>query len=839
MSIRKRDLSSASTVLLLAAWAAVAGFSGSAHAQTTLSTDTECHDGAIVDLAVQPDASSGASGKRAWIAQGRVRAAVRLDTAARVDSENATFSSIAGHYELLQAVEVDDTNHYLYTLTQQGLYREDIGGSYSPSNPGNRIDFDFTSGLSPVLQSGEELVDVKLIPHTPGGGCTDQYVLVLTTYRLIIMASGSSSLSVQGQCLDLESLVGTGTPYLQKTPSDATFDNLHINSFVGVKVAFDYSGKTIAYLFGNIGSYALHAVQIHSVILLCDLDGAHCFATPTLNVATGGNVDFAYWNSMAGISVGNVPDYAAYDFDVRVQSTETDLLVACGKAQQLQWLTADFASGGISVAATKTLDSAEHLLLSQFDPNTANHVYVRGESTFFDVDITGSPITFTSVSGDAFTRKQGDSAAVLLPGTGGNTKSIWTMGNGSLDYHIKIFDVTSGTPSVRKGLPYLYRSDGGVAFDFSNTYVLTAGGVQHYQLNSGNWDQKGYEPTPSTYGNCFAEQLDFGHIASGDDRLLAPANTYDSVNVVGRSGLFDWHLDATTHEPQSGTYYDIPTSVFSNWNASNHDQIYTNDIAFMDWNGDKWAVLCPTLLPGGNSANSDYAVAVFKWSSGSWNFVTSAETAGQYASLPHNGYADTITLGDTTTTPTAGKAAFLALDSGVASFDLGGLSATPPTIAFRNYLQYTNAGGAHPGTSGIVVARGRLVIVYGQGQTAELAIYDWDRSTTPGTITTPPHTPITAATLGLPMTFNKTFRLRFDAANSTSGYIYDCTGGYLFRLLYDATGSGTLYYDTPHGGASWNSLDTSTVQDCRVYTFSSTKKLLVTKDEESFAWVLP
>jgi hypothetical protein len=825
-----------------------------ATAQSSFTTDSETHDGMIAGMCIQPDASSNAAGKRAWIAQGRVRAAIRLSDNARMNAENQSFSCIKGQPELLTAVAVDDNAHYLYTLTDSALYREDIAGTCTsnpcqactgstctPANPGNRVYFDYSNSLLPALHSGEVPIKMLPIPLPSGSTCTGSYVLVLTTLRLIVLQSTATGLNVLSQCLDLEQEIGGTHGYLHETPPNPTFDGLKIKKLTDVKIATDHVGDTIAYVFGEIGIYQFHGFVSHSIILLCNLDGQNCFSTPTLDVDSSSNVQFVYWNPFAAFppvpvppsqttpTLANAQLHACYDFSIRTLSNQTDIFAACGSAKGVRWLNAKFVPGGITEYSQIPLPAGQNFLVSHSDPNAPGHLYVQGVTDLFDVDLAAFPPSYASLPDKQFFRKAGDSCTAIMPGgSPSGVRTIWMMSSNAPDYHVKAFDVSGLTPSLYVGLGYMDRSDGGVALDFDNTYVLTDGGIQHYHYNGHEWDQAGYRDTPSPYGNCFAEQLDLAHIASGDDRLIAPANTYDAPNNNGRCGLMDWHLDATTHEPLAGTYYDIPTSVFANWTPGTSttvgDNMYVNDVAFMDWNNTKWAVLCPTRLPLGSGNNSDFAIVVFKWdpSSSAWLYVAHCEDPE--LTYSNNGFANTIALGDATSAP-LGKLAFLATDSGVRSFDLSNIAASSPSISFRSA---TTDGPSF----GLAVARGRLIVLYGVNAAAEYKIYDIDRSVTPGTVLLPSFYTVTPSALGLPSTL-QTFRFRYDSLGSGTGYIYHCAdNGSVYRLKYNASGYGSLTYNS-----LWTSLSTGVIQDCRVVTVGSAKKLMVTKDEEAFTWL--
>jgi hypothetical protein len=156
-------------------------------AQTPLlPTLTKNLDGTTTDIAGPADSSSAPEQKRVWIAEGRVRTAIRISDRQRMFAEDRSFSSSvsAQTYESLIAVEVDEVNQRLYTLTEDAIYREDIS---TPSSPTSLDYYDFSPAtgfpVEQVISSWEPAVDLKVWPQ--GGGLTA--ILVLTNKRLITL----------------------------------------------------------------------------------------------------------------------------------------------------------------------------------------------------------------------------------------------------------------------------------------------------------------------------------------------------------------------------------------------------------------------------------------------------------------------------------------------------------------------------------------------------------------------------------------------------------------------------------------------------------------------------
>jgi hypothetical protein len=102
-----------------------------------------------------------------WLAQGRVRAAFRLSDNARMFDEDQSFpvGADAEDRELLVAVEVNEVALQLVTLTEQAIYLQDIGGSYSSASPGPASSLDVAGYISPPAHN---VADLKTWVHSDG-----------------------------------------------------------------------------------------------------------------------------------------------------------------------------------------------------------------------------------------------------------------------------------------------------------------------------------------------------------------------------------------------------------------------------------------------------------------------------------------------------------------------------------------------------------------------------------------------------------------------------------------------------------------------------------------------
>lgn len=785
---------------------------------------TELHgdvlDGEIADLAIQSDATSAPQNKRGWIAQGFARAAIRISDGARMNAETTTFDAVTGTPEKPVALELDEARAYLYTVTNYALYREDVT---TPSNPINRVSFDFspaalnlTPKLLTTVTSSETLRDVRVIPFV-GGVLSDSRVLVLTNYRLIVMRSDASGLSIVSQCLELYDQVAGGS-YLQGVP-DGHFNSLHINNFASVKVAIDSDSRTVAYLQANPGIMPLRTAQ-RAILMLCNLDAFHGFLAPTLNAGAPGPMQFAYWSPFTfPLPVPVTDEYAEaraiHDVTVRDSGGQTQVLAACGMNTQLKLLTATFAYGGVFPTATVTLNPLENLRQVTLDPIVANRLYVRGTSNFYVVDLTGTPTTLASITERANNLDRGDATIVRTLDVSGEHRTHWALCGNIEDYNLQAIDVTATTPLQVFGDGYIERCDGGVALDADNTYVGTMAGVRHYKRVNGFWEQAGYKPSSSdalsAFGGVFPEQIDLVKI--GATYQILGASNGGPVR-----GLFAWPIHATTQDPKTGTFFDIPNSVFSSWNG---EDVYVNDVVAFTAGTETYAALCPTRIgPPHPPAVAPWEVALvlFRWkaSSGTWTLSAVARRAG-----PNFTFANSITIASLSSPND--KVAFVATDTGVMSFSLTQLTSATPVVT---YVSEHYGGILH----GIAVTPQHLIAAYTHdANNPRYVVYSWNQYT--GQILTG-LTPVFPASQ-VNAAIGETWKLRYDPLTSSTGDLYDCNGKGVFRLHYTASPLAITHLGT------WVSQGAYITQDCRPYVFGGIKKLLVTKDDQAFAWVIP
>jgi hypothetical protein len=180
-------------------------------------TRSENLDGTTKDIAAEND-PTGDPSKRAWIAQGRARMAIQMSTRTRMPDEDRVFTKAHDTYpysaptlrERVIAVEVNEERvdgvPYLYTLTESGLYREEIG------NPSNEVWLPLVDicnhpeleCIDPSLNHfayGEEMVDIKVWNHATSA--QSGKIILLTDRRVVVIRDRDAALTVKSSADEL------------------------------------------------------------------------------------------------------------------------------------------------------------------------------------------------------------------------------------------------------------------------------------------------------------------------------------------------------------------------------------------------------------------------------------------------------------------------------------------------------------------------------------------------------------------------------------------------------------------------------------------------------------
>lgn len=817
-----------------------------------LSAVYEYRDGEVYDIAAQSDASTFPDEKRMWVAQGRVRAAVRLSDGARMRSEDRSFlTTPSGPRERPICVEIDEGGNLLYTLTAEGrLYRETIVTPSTPILLGNVLDL----ATAAPLASHETLVDMKLWSATG-----EKVVVILTNHRVITVADTWGQLFVRGY----SDFVADGTPLTDTNPSSAqSINSLVVTQLDGLSVGKDGDNRVVAYVKAFMQGYEDPLVKVRPYprcIVLCDLDLAGGFLTPRFKkTAPGGTTYHVFHNPMPCAPVGLpapswpscAPGTSKYDYSVNDTTFDGSgpvkyLYAACGRRNQVRKLDVTHAfTAGITQVATIAVNPAypthpqdsPDLSHVRVDPNNTNRIIAFEKYGWVRVvdTVTGAISTIPNNNySSAGLRDVAIVKTALKPTT------VWTMDNGLCDFVFKVVDASTANLTLDRTDFWTFRSDGAVALEPDAIYMLSIGGVVRCVRSggSGDWlpDPATYQPArtpsatiPGAYDQSITEHIDIGRsvLIANDDRLFT-AN--------GKGGFNEFLISPTTRNPMPATLVPNPdyaslTNLFPGWLAT--DPFYANDVAFTKIGG------VPFVFTDVMNQRSQTAYLLawgYDLSTSKWRLLDAKHWAT--GAGPGTINTDTIHLAMDLVKP------FAFVSTTVGFFSVG-LSTLPVT----GQMFDGGAAGLPLGTSnckGVASSGTRVFAFYRYSpvpstpSNGRLVAFDFDPSTGVIATATPVQT-IDGGTLAMPAghTFQRAFRARYHRPNPLSrcGALYACgDGGTLIEFSYDPR----LTLNPLAYKASWKSDYDLPIQDCHLYDFGAGPKLLTVKDSEGFALVTP
>jgi hypothetical protein len=776
----------------------------------------ECHEGQVLDIAAQPNFAS-ATTKRAWVAQGCIRASFRLSDAQRMFAEDRTFTDYTTpHLQLPIAVEVDDTNARLYTLTGEGvLYGESISTPSSPTQFAS-VNLMNTSVVSPAFYATEYVTDLKVWGPS-------HKVVVATSKRLLVFTDTGSALTLDGQCLELYNFGESS--WLQETPANSAVDNLKVARFERLRLQVDQNNDVMAYMTALMAGYGVSKPIPHCVVIArLGPTGTSTWSAPTLDWDSGSNVRFRVFNPLeptyppqTGLSADIKNAYTAHDIDVAVTSGGSRLAyVGCGSTRQIVQLdvTNSFSSGITEVQTFTSIAGAgnENVMV---DPANAARVFALTIVGFAIIDTSsGTSNVLSEPFGFGCPHDMAYVARTSLA-------TVWVGLTGQVDHIHKILNVTPATPTLIKEFFGISSSDGCVALAADRVYLPTFGGVCRYAPTGtgGSWqpDYASYQPAevPVGSGNTrLTEHIATGSI-SGIDRLLT---------AQGRGGFLEFVVDPVTGNPAapaeiapSGSNlpsgWPTPTMASTNY--------YGNDVTFLVSGTHNYV-----LTDLSNTATDQIALLVYHYdTTNGWQLAASATSTA----VAGTGYANTISV----LRGTNAIYAFVDNNKGFSCFQMTGLGTGTPVV--------TLASQVNPGigpTCGLVATKDRLFVSHSaQGTNPyELRIYAWDVST--GVVTATPvqsYGPSFFAASGASP--GRMFRARFQVTNSGAGLgnLFLSSDGFAFQCGYDGgTSPNTLTFL-----GWWTSDHASEIQDTQVYDFGAGPKVLIAKNTSSFAWVVP
>lgn len=479
-----------------------------ANAQTEFLPVGEAYDGPVEDIA-GPSVSSeyAADDQRVWLATGRVRAAIRVSDRKRMVDEDRTFSSFdSPRKEKVCVLELNESRGELFTLTDAGIYREDVS---DPSNPLPLEELAFDQfewfvcspcsldGFPLIFDESDikwemdfDLVDMKI---WEGATAFDDRLILMTAKRIIVIQIPPPS-SPQGMIVQSyagELFDSTDHHFIDSTvtpPSGVPdFDDAKLRYLAKLRLAQD-GNKVMAYVLTR--SRQFNGIRNDAyAIVACDLNADNPLApwqNPTFNVAPVATppqmqqYEYRWWQPAwpgPSLGIGTVRQYTVYDFDLYEDSGQRFAIAACGCQQQLQRLditnafqqSGQFLSSttidGVTSTAGQCGSGTTHLYAVRADPTTPHRYFVGSASEFHVVDDFVVPrVVSTTVDeptapnpGLDRTAKRdmlvmytanelyGESPAPLPPYEIDDW-AVWVAAfKAPIDHILKVFDVTSNT----------------------------------------------------------------------------------------------------------------------------------------------------------------------------------------------------------------------------------------------------------------------------------------------------------------------------------------------------------------------------------------------------------
>jgi hypothetical protein len=796
-----------------------------ARSQVLLTTESESQDGEVRDLATPELSSAPLDARRVWIAEGRVRAALRLADRERMPLEDRVFPLPDTRNQDVRALAVDGEAELLYTLTDHHLYRESFGAPWSQRGPGDQRDL--------PLPTPEPALDVQVIAR---GWCA-----VLTARRILVVESAPQGLVVRGTTPETFPLSTGG--------ADPAFDALRAIALRRMTVAQDAGGDYVALCRVAVGGYGLaprlSAITPYpQVLVACRLGRvADGFARPSFDFDSGPGLRLVRWDPFASAPAWTPAAaderawHCLYDVDVRTLGSETRVYAACGRRKQVRELQLDLsAPGGFRELRTIPVQSSQDLFYVRCDPRFGQVLHVQGSTALYTVD---SSTNAPSVQSQPVPVPIGGLGEVAFAGWSAGAAQrvdLWTAGAGTTESVLRVFDVTAAVPRLRERVGGLWRSDGAVALGPDDVYTPTWGGVEHYRRVGGRWTPVEHQPTnvPGPTGMVYAtEHIALAEVAPGDRRVLIAANHPTSHGLLEmRVSAEGELLPAAFHTPRA-----FLQAV--GWDPR-HQLLWTNDVAPFQLGGASYALIDIANDTLGRSALLAYRYAP---ATGSWDVVAwcVVHTPG-----PDVGLSNAIDVAQVA----ADRAfAFVGHDAGFYSVDLGGLRSTPPSIRAVSTF-WTPPGIAEDRhVCGLAAAGDRLIVCFnnravplpGSGPPSvppepSVKVFRWDRAD--GQVAHAPERVYHPTDPSDPLHhdgYRRTFRCRFlpDAPGSGDGKLFVCDDGWLFEWRVRASAQPLA----PLG--AWKGAYSSALQDARAYDFGAGPRVLVSKDSEAFAWVVP
>ncbi|MCK6445429.1 MAG: hypothetical protein L6Q99_03475 [Planctomycetes bacterium] len=501
-----------------------------------LPIDTQAYDGQALDIAAQTNAGwGGGVNKRAWVAQGRTRASYRLSDGQRMLSEDQQFGLAFSNPEIVIAVEVDDVNKRLWTVTDRAIYFQRIGNhpplpNATPANPSTALRLDLSPHMSTPSNATlfpddvHEIVDLKLSPRAG-----DAIAFVLTTFNVFIVEwnPATNTLSKLGEA---DELLANGTGYFTPPDNDPIVADLKIYKFDRIRVLLDSKDRVMAFITAEMqGYYPIEKQRPTPLcVVACWLDNGGNYSDPQFYAPSQTSQSqphrLVYYNAI-GVEPHHVPPpdqslvtgFKILTHDVlKAPGTGGGYLMYVAGGLSLQarsmdvsdtfsWNSAPLGTGALNFNIDPNPSQNALLAYNIFaDRYIPKRFYVLRPDGMSAVDhSTSNPIVKKCVAPETgkveFVGKGShrDVAEVFWPNFE-TPYTIWVATHSAVDHVCKVFDVhtivhldnnnqpTMDPPTRMMEFYNMSSSDGGVLIGdttSTNVYLPTFGGVVRYSLD--------------------------------------------------------------------------------------------------------------------------------------------------------------------------------------------------------------------------------------------------------------------------------------------------------------------------------------------------------------------
>jgi hypothetical protein len=818
-------------------------------------------EGTTFDIAGPADAAIDADQKRVWIAQGRVRTAIRISDRQRQFGEDISFSSSVSDqtYESIIALE-HAANQRLYTLTTDALYREDVS---NPSAPTSLQFYDFSENTGKpvweVFSPWDSPLDLKVWPIEDSAAVA---VLVLTTKRIITLIDHGpgNGITFAGYTPDMYDpfiLIDPGAKFLPTDHCGAEEIPLNVVTLRNLRVQQDQNGQVMAYVTADMAGYNnLDAGRpFPKLVIACYLDSQNGFVSPRFDLDPApSRIHYRYFNPVPTPPPSPPPgdrnaDWTINSLDAFSLGNERYLYLACGKKNQVKRLKVTNAYPATNCSNWAAPDETFDIHLDHHvnnvlaDRDIVTRFFALTQEDAHILDTSGvNPHVQTQLEPFGVGCRR-DMLQIAMPSP--TTKTLWTAVDGIADHIAKVVDVTSHPPIVPLIDEYyaMLVSDGAVMLG-TDVYLPTWGGMVRFHLVSTSpprWQAvpDSFQPAEETTNKGIVyqtEHIDTGNVG-GTDHLFAPTGTGD---------LLVFPIDAGK-DPLPPELVTVDTGVSGwpnpSWFPYPAVNFYSNDGAYFSLGGQSFVLVDLTnyAVQGMPQPTTQTALLAYRYNAafGIW------EHRAMVVAPPHSRqYSDPKLSSSVTIAPGLNNKwfAFVAGELGFMCVDLTKLTDPTPTMTMTQEVCTNFQGGiCEEGAevSGLTVSMDRIFAYLNAtpnppANPPVIRIYSWNRDTGMDITQTAELSQSQFLPPGAPGA-GRCFRARFHTTNTPSaaaGFAYFANEPYLLQMKWPgATGADSLDFT-----GWWRSDYEAHLQDCRFYDVPNVgPSILVSKDGESFA----